>query len=196
MNRALSRSILGASLLAIGVAISLPASSQTGATGTAARAAPTNTLTSSDQEFATNAVKGGVAEIKLGQLAVAKAQAPEVKQFGQRMIDDHSAANDKLTKLAAQKGMQPAQETDAAAQREYVKLDKLPGARFDQEYMSQMVSDHQKDIKEFQQAAQTAKDPDIKSFAHSTLPILLDHLLNAKTAQAAAKNEKKTAAKS
>jgi len=203
MNHILSRSILGASLVAIGIAFSLPAISQTGAAATGAKAAetgakaaPTNTLTSSDQEFVTNAVKGGAAEVKLSQLAVAKAQAPEVKQFGQRMVEDHSAANDKLTKLAGQKGMQPAQELDSAAQSEYNKLDKLSGAQFDQAYMDVMVSDHEKAIKEFQHAAQNAKDPDIRSFAQSTLPTLQDHLSNAKSAQAAAKGGKKTAAKS
>jgi putative membrane protein len=111
------------------------------------------------------------------------------------MIDDHSAANDKLLQLAGRKGMQPAQTMDPTAQGEYARLEKLSGAQFDEEYMKHMVSDHQKDIKEFRKAAQTAKDPDVKSFAQATLPTLKDHLSNAKSAHAAAKNENRTAAR-
>jgi len=149
-----------------------------------------------DKNFVTKAFHGGLAEVKLGQLAVEKAQTPEVKQFGQRMIDDHRAANEKLTKLASDKGIPATRELETAVQHEYNKLDKLSGAQFDREYMNYMVSDHQKDIKEFQKAAKAAKDPDVKSFAESTLPTLQDHLAAAKSAQAAAKNALKTGAKS
>ena len=155
-----------------------------------------NHLASSDEKFVSKVFKGNLAEIKLGQLAVAKAQSPEVKQFGQRLIDDHTAANDKLMKIASQKGLQPKRELELSVQHEYNKLDKLSGTQFDREFMNYMVSDHQKDIKEFESAAKTAKDPDVKEFAESTLPTLRDHLTNAKSAQSAAKNAKKTASSS
>ena len=66
------------------------------------------------------------------------------------------------------------------------------GADFDHEYMKEMVSDHKKDVKEFQSAAKSAADPEIKNFASSTLPTLQQHLDMAQQAEAATKNESST----
>src|SRR4051812_20462780 len=50
----------------------------------------------SDHTFVTKAAQGGLAEVKLGQLATQKASSSDVKAFGQQMVDDHSKANDEL----------------------------------------------------------------------------------------------------
>lgn len=189
---------------AVGSAVQTPGSQQatagtTSSSTTAAASTGTTTtepLASSDEKFVSKAVKDNLAEVKLGQLAVAKAQTPEVKEFGQRMIDDHMAASEKLMQLASAKGLQSQRELELSAQHEYNTLNKLSGAQFDREYMNHMVADHQKDIKEFEKVAQSAKDPDLKEFVDSTLPTLRDHLANAKSAQAAAKNGKTTASRS
>ena len=148
------------------------------------------TVSSSDKKFVEKASQGGVAEVQLGKLAAQKAQSAEVKQFGQRMAKDHASANDKLTQIASKKGIAAAADMDSSSKREYDKLSKLSGAQFDHEYMKTMVSDHEKDIKEFQSEGKSGKDADIKNFAASTLPTLEDHLKQAKSAEAAAKAEK------
>ena len=149
-----------------------------------------NMLSSGDKKFIEKAAEGGMAEVELGKLASQKAQSPEVKQFGERMVKDHSAANDKLKQIASQKGVTPPSSMDSSTKREYDKLSKLSGAQFDREYMTHMVSDHEKDIKEFKSEEKSAKDADVKSFAQNTLPTLEEHLKLAKSAEAAAKNEK------
>src|SRR5437667_12110480 len=53
--------------------------------------------------FAKEAARGGMGEVQLGTLASDKAQDPDVKSFGQRMVTDHSKANDELKQLATQK---------------------------------------------------------------------------------------------
>jgi putative membrane protein len=151
---------------------------------------PNETVSHSDKSFVEKASQGGVAEVQLGKLAAQKAQSPEVKKFGDRMAKDHAAANEKLTALASKKGLAAASDMDSSSKREYDKLSKLSGADFDKEYMKQMVSDHKKDIKEFQSQAKSGKDADIKNFAQSTLPTLEDHLKQAEAAEANAKNEK------
>jgi len=150
-------------------------------------------LSSGDRKFITEAAQGGVAEVELGKLAAQKGSSTEVKQFGQRMVDDHSKANDKLQQLASQKGVTVPKEMDAASKREYDKLQKLSGAGFDQEYMKTMVRDHQKDVKDFQKEQKAAKDADLKTFVTTTLPTLEEHLKLAESDQAAVKSEGKSA---
>jgi putative membrane protein len=133
--------------------------------------------------------------VQLGKLAAEKAQSPEVKQFGQRMVDDHGKANDLLKQLATAKGVNLPTELDRSTQREMDKLAKLSGADFDREYMKHMVSDHKKDVREFKSEAKKAKDADVKQFASSTLPTLEQHLSLAQAAEKAATTEPKNAAK-
>ena len=56
----------------------------------------------SDADFTKAAAEGGVAEVKFGELAEDKASSKAVKDFGQRMVEDHTKADDKL-KTAASK---------------------------------------------------------------------------------------------
>jgi putative membrane protein len=151
-----------------------------------------STISSGDRKFMEKAAEGGMAEVKLGELATQKAQANQVKQFGQRMVDDHGKANEQLKQLASTKGVTLPTQLDKSTQREYDKLSKLSGAGFDREYMKHMVSDHKKDVGEFKSEANKAKDADVKQFASSTLPTLEEHLQLAQSAEQAAKNEGKT----
>jgi len=151
-----------------------------------------STITSGDRKFMEKAAEGGMAEVKLGQLATQKAQSDDVKKFGERMVDDHSKANDQLKQVASTKGVTLPTEPDKASQHEYDKLSKMSGAQFDREYMDHMVSDHKKDISEFQKEAKNAKDADVKQFASSTLPTVQQHLQLAQSADQVARNEGKT----
>jgi len=136
-------------------------------------------LSSSDQKFVMEAAHGGMMEVELGQMAVEKASNPEVKQFGQRMIDDHSKAGEELKQFASQKGIMMAGEDPKAMAKEQPvkdKLSKLSGADFDRAYMDLMVKDHTKDVKEFEEASMKSKDADLKAWAAKTLPTLREHL--------------------
>jgi putative membrane protein len=139
-------------------------------------------VSSSDRKFMEKAAQGGLAEVQLGKLAADKASSDAVKQFGQRMVDDHTKANDQLKALATSKGVNVPTGLDRSTQGEMDKLQKMSGAAFDREYMNHMVSDHKKDIGEFKSAAKS-KDADVKQFASSTLPTLEQHLDLAKSAQ-------------
>jgi putative membrane protein len=149
-------------------------------------------LASGDRKFIEKIAQDGAAEVKLGQLAADRATNSDVKRFGQRMVTDHSKANDKLMQIAKQKNIVLPSSMDSSSQREFDKLSKLSGEKFDREYMKTMVSDHKKDVKEFQKEAKKAKDGDLKNFVESTLPTLEEHLNLAKSAEDAAKHEAKT----
>jgi len=62
-------------------------------------------LNASDQKFIKETAHSGMKEVEMSKLAVTKAASDEVKQFAQRLIDDHSKANDALMALASQKGV-------------------------------------------------------------------------------------------
>jgi putative membrane protein len=129
-----------------------------------------------DRDFVMDAARGGLAEVELGKLAVAKGTSPDVKQFGQRMIDDHSKANDKLREVALAKGVTLPSEMDRKTRDEYRKLDKMSGERFDHAYVDMMVKDHKKDVADFDHEAKRGNDPDVQRFASMTLPTLQEHL--------------------
>ncbi len=138
-------------------------------------------LSAADKTFIKKAAEGGLAEVELGQLAAQKASSPEVRQFGQRMVDDHSKANDQLKQVASQKGVTVPDKLTAKDAATKAKLEKLSGEAFDRAYMKDMVSDHTKDVSEFQDASQTARDPDVKDFVSKTLPTLQEHLNQAQS---------------
>ncbi|MFL6262450.1 MAG: DUF4142 domain-containing protein [Thermoanaerobaculia bacterium] len=136
----------------------------------------TSKLSASDKKFVTNAAVGGMEEVQLGQLAAQKASDSDVKNFGQRMVDDHSKANDQLKQVASQKGVTVPSTLPPSKQKDIDKLNKLNGAAFDKAYVSMMVQDHKKDVAEFQKESKSGKDTDVKGFAANTLPTLQDHL--------------------
>ena len=155
--------------------------------------ATAESVSSSDRKFMEKAAKGGLAEVELGKLAADKAASAEVKQFGKRMVDDHSKANDKLKALATAKGVNLSTGLDRSTRREMDKLAKLSGADFDREYMKHMVSDHKTTVSDFKSEAKKAKDADVKDFAATTLPTLEEHLKLAQSAEQSAKAEVKAA---
>jgi predicted outer membrane protein len=133
-------------------------------------------LSSMDQKFVMEAATGGMAEVELGRLAAERGSSDDVKQFGQRMVDDHSRANSELMQLTTAKGITVPAALDAKHQAQMTKMSQLSGAAFDRAYSKEMVKDHQKDVSLFQKQATRGADADVKAFAARTLPTLQDHL--------------------
>lgn len=135
-----------------------------------------NRLTPGDSTFATKAAQGGMAEVKLGELAKEKASSQAVKDFGQKMVDDHTKANDELKGIAGRKGITLPESLDSKDQANYDRLSKLSGPAFDRAYMRDMVTDHRTDVNEFKREANGGTDADLKAFASKTVPTLEEHL--------------------
>ena len=137
-----------------------------------------------DATFVQKASQGGMAEVKLGQLAQERASNQAVKDFGSHMVADHTKAGDELKSVAMQQGMTVATSISGKDQALYDRLSKLSGAEFDKAYMDAMVDDHKEDIAEFQKEASSGQNAAIKNFASQTLPTLKMHLSMAQQAQA------------
>jgi putative membrane protein len=133
-------------------------------------------LSATDRTFAQQAAAGGLAEVSLGQLAQQNASLQQVKDFGQRMVTDHSLANQELQQIAQTENLTLPTTPDSKDQATQKRLSALKGSAFDAAYTQDMVRDHQQDIAEFKREAQSGQDPALKAFAQKTLPVLEQHL--------------------
>jgi putative membrane protein len=177
--------------------LSSPVAAQYGATGgdspntsegkkagtTAGEKAVPKAKSGSDEAFIQDAAADGMAEVKLGKLASEKASNTDVKQFADRLVKDHTKANDELKKVAQQETVNLPQELKPKHQKTLDHLSSLSGEAFDRAYVSHMVEDHQKAVKLFQRHSKSASNPALKQFASSTLPTLQEHLTEAKRLQ-------------
>jgi len=167
-----------------------PGTTTTGApTGTTPGQTPTPTTTTptttsqnsqgdirADAAFIREAASANLMEVQLGQTAQARATNSAVKQFGQRMVNDHTNLENQLTSMAASNGLQLKQSLSSKHQDEVNRLNKLSGQSFDSAYMKLMVQDHQADIAKFQSQSQSAKSVPVRTFATNALPVLQQHL--------------------
>ena len=128
-----------------------------------------------DKMFLRKAAGGGIAEVKLGQLAVQKASSDEVKEFGQKMVDDHTKMNKDLAQVADTMGVMLPKTMDKDDQAEYDKLDKLSGNDFDVEYLTFMVKDHHKDLHAFRIEAASPADPTLHDAVVKAEGVIHEH---------------------
>ncbi len=129
-----------------------------------------------DAAFYKKAAEGGIAEVEAGKLAQDKSSNQSVKDFGSMMVADHSAANDRLKGIAADKNISLPTSSSVKQMATKAKLEVLTGDTFDKSYIQAMIKDHQQTIQEFRKEAASGQDPDAKAFAVATLPTLKAHL--------------------
>lgn len=127
-------------------------------------------------DFPQKAYSGGMMEVSLGKLAQQKASSYKVKEFGERMINDHSKANDELKNIAQKNNIPLPDSMLTKHQDLYNDLSQYSGSEFDKHYMDKMVEDHKEDIKNFENAAKNADNQEIRDWAQKTLPTLKEHL--------------------
>jgi putative membrane protein len=138
-----------------------------------------------DSKFVQEASAGGQMEVRMGQLAVQNGQSQDVKNLGQRLVDDHKKANQELQSLAQKKNISLSSDEHGKHQKMVDKLQGKSGADFDKAFVTMAVKDHKKDIAKFEKCSNDVNDPDLKAFIDKTLPTLREHL---KMAQDAARN--------
>ena len=133
-----------------------------------------------DEAFVRAAARGGLSEIKLGKLAMDQGSNETVKAFGTRMVAEHTKAGDELKEAAKEENIGLPTDLTAKDQATYDRLSKLSGAEFDQAYAQDMVKDHQQDLRDFQREANHGNDDVVRGFASETVPMIQQHLDQAK----------------
>jgi putative membrane protein len=126
------------------------------------------------QDFVTNAAIGGMFEVQSSQLALDKAHGKDVKGFARMMIRDHTKANDKLKKVAAEQKLAVPSDLDAAHQGDLDTLRKTKGP-FDPTYVAMQRKAHEEAVTLFETYAKDGTNGALKSFASATLPTLEMH---------------------
>ena len=135
---------------------------------------------SADRNFMDKAAQANMAEVQLGQLAEQNGQNQDVKDFGKRMVTDHTAANDKLKQIAKKQDVTLPTKLSPADETTKDRLEKLHGEAFDKAYMHDMVRDHEHDVAAFRRDEKNIKDAQLKDWVINTLPTLDSHLTEAK----------------
>jgi len=143
-------------------------------------------VSDADKTFATEAANGGLAEVQMGQLALQKALSPQVKEFAQRMVTDHTPANQDLMQLSKSENLNLPTQLDTKHKSEVDRLSAMSGNAFDAAYMQHMVQDHRQTVADFQKQAQNGSDPALKAFAQKYLPIVQQHLQMSQASSAGA----------
>jgi putative membrane protein len=141
---------------------------------------PDGRMNTVDQTVLRQAALGGMTEVDLGKLAAQRASSDAVKQFANRMLEDHGKANQRVLRLAKAGGVPLPKEPDPDQKAVRAQLEKLSGSSFDVAYMASQVGDHQKTAHLLEHAITGGQNPDTKAFAVETLPVVLKHLEQAK----------------
>jgi putative membrane protein len=144
-----------------------------------------------DRVFVKKAMQGSMAEVQLGQLTLQKSENEQVKQFAQRMIDDHTKLSDQMKPVAQQLGVDAPTQISKNDKKTMAKLQGLSGAAYDQAYIKDMVKDHKQDLTDFQMEASSGQDQTVKDAATQGSKVIAQHL---QMAQQMAKDQNVTMA--
>lgn len=152
-------------------------------TQSAAQAQMTPTLSTTDASFINAIGKGGIAEVKFGEVAQTQATRTDVRAFAAQMVSDHTAANEALTSLARMKQMTPPDDMDLNHKAAHDRLSNTAGTEFDRVYIEGQVQEHTATEAAFQDEISNGSDADVKAFAEKYLPTIQHHLEMARQLQ-------------
>ena len=141
-----------------------------GGMGMSNRASPT------DQSFVQSVMESDAIEVQLGQLAQAKSHSDDVKQFGQKMVENRTRLNDQLKPIAEKLDVREPKEPSKKDRQLIAKLEGLSGPQFDEEYIKAVVKDQRQDVKDFKSASESAQDPNLLQAAKQDTDVLAKHL--------------------
>ncbi|MCL9652513.1 DUF4142 domain-containing protein [Pantoea agglomerans] len=137
-------------------------------------------LSAGDEKALKDMVQANINEIAAARIALSKTQSAEVKNFAQKMVDDHGSALTKVKTVAQQKGVTLPAEPDARHKAMAGKLEKESGGAFDKMYREHAgVMDHKMVLSTLKSDTMKIKDPDVKALAEANTPVVEQHLKSA-----------------
>ena len=128
-----------------------------------------------EMEFVKTAAKMGMADVKIAQLGIEKAEDPKVKKLAQVLVKDHTAANAALKPICECLGAKPADHANEKAEQKYNELSALNGKEFDQAFLANMHKCHDKTITLLEAGKKVAKSDEVIAYINNTLPVIKGH---------------------
>jgi putative membrane protein len=144
----------------------------------------------SDAQIAAIVVTANQVDIDAGTLAKSKAQSPQVKEFAQRMITDHTGVNKAATELVERLHVTPvpsatSESLQKGGDENLAALKKLSGAAFDKAYIDHEVAYHEAVLSAMDKTLiPSAQNPELKALLVKVRPAFVAHLDHAKKLQA------------
>jgi putative membrane protein len=132
-------------------------------------------------KFLTDAIRGNIAEVKMGELAEQRGKSKAVREFGETLVTDHTTGLQKTSALAKALGVTPPTEPSADAIKQHEAMSKLSGEEFDRAFASHMVAGHEQEIAKYKEQTHDGGNPDVAALAKATLPTLERHLVMAQS---------------
>jgi len=201
MDRSLSRFTIASAVAACTVLAACQKKGDVATTDTTAASAMTNRTDTTasggavaspkndwtDAQILGFAIAANAGEVQEGELAQHKATNPAVKNFAKLMVSDHTQMLKDARSLASKLSITPDSTKDdtkdlAKDTQDQVKdlTNKKAGKDWDEDYMGKQVDDHQKVLDKLNDAAQSAKSPDLKNALNESIAKVQGHLTQAK----------------
>lgn len=160
------------------LALGLPVATAGGAGPAAMAPSMTTAQTSNDTDvlFMEAATMSNLAEIATSRLALQKSGNAAVRAYAQKMITEHTKAQNELNVLAARKGIRLTDKPGADQRLQGKKLSTLSGAAFDAEYKNVQVAGHDMTLMLIKAYRSFGQDADVLDYAAKTQPIVAGHL--------------------
>ena len=141
-----------------------------------ASAADAPMVSTMDKTFVKKATIGGMFEVETGKLAGAMGTSQGVKDFGNKMVEDHGKAGDELKGIVSSKSIDAPTALDAKHEKMVEELKAKSGKDFDALYLKDMKMAHTMDDALFEKEASSGKDADLKAFAEKTDKVIKMHI--------------------
>jgi putative membrane protein len=145
-------------------------------------ATPPKDSIQADGQFVRHQAADNMMEVQLGQLAEHRAAAPIVQKFGEKMALDHEKLQDQWTSLAEKHGLRFTPALTSVQQAKIARLRQAGRSDFDRDYMITMIKGHTKDAADLKAAIDSARSEPVRKMAAYALPIVQEHLQNARAA--------------
>ena len=155
-------------------------SSATAGAGASTGSGASSKVASGDQKMMRDIAYSNISEIATGKLALQNAKSDDVKAFAQKMIDDHTKAQQELQTLADSKGVKLPTEPDTKHKALAKVMAGMKGEAFDKRYLKQGgLNDHENTHQLLARVESKAKDADLKAYAAKTIAVVDQHLAEA-----------------
>lgn len=126
--------------------------------------------------FVQKVAQNDLAEIKMGSLAKEKGGTPAIRDFGERLVGDHTKNLDQLKALAQEQHITLPTEPNQTQMIDYKNLSTLNTNEFDKKFARHIVNDHVRAVTEFKAESKNGTNPQIKAFAKKSVPVLETNL--------------------